>query len=156
MPRRRARSSHLSTTSMPRRKSWSPDAKLEARVQYRVRGSHFNTIAVPKRRARGLRLASFQWLNAELKPASQLQRSLRLSYNYPHYWSSTAHVMGGVNLHYGSFLGGSFTPGTPINSSVCYGRGVRIFSWGRLALQRVQLFYTNLLSSSFCLSLFEI
>jgi len=70
--------------------------------------------------------------------------------------SSTAHVMRGVNPHYREFLGDSFTPRTPINSSVCYWKGVRIFSWGSLALQGVQLFYINLLSSCFCLSIFEI
>jgi len=34
--------------------------------------------------------------------------------------SVTAHVMRGVNTHYGGFLGDSFTPETPINSSACY------------------------------------
>jgi len=34
--------------------------------------------------------------------------------------SITAHVMRGVNPHYGGFLGDSFTPKTPINSLVCY------------------------------------
>ena len=44
--------------------------------------------------------------------------------------SITAHVMSGVNPHYGGFLGESFTPETPINSSVCYWRGVESF-WSR-------------------------
>jgi len=34
--------------------------------------------------------------------------------------SSTAHVMRGVNPHYGGFLGDDFTPETSRNSSVCY------------------------------------
>jgi len=34
--------------------------------------------------------------------------------------SITAHIMRGVNPHYGGFLGDSFTSKTPINSSVCY------------------------------------
>ena len=34
--------------------------------------------------------------------------------------SSTTHVMRGVNPHYEGFLGDSFIPKTPINSSVCY------------------------------------
>jgi len=70
--------------------------------------------------------------------------------------SSTAHVMRGVNFRYGEFLGDSFTPETPINSSVYYWRGIGFSSWERLTLQWVQLFYKNLMSSSFCLSLFEI
>ena len=34
--------------------------------------------------------------------------------------SVTAHVIRGVNPHYGGFLGDNFTPQIPINSSVFY------------------------------------
>ena len=69
--------------------------------------------------------------------------------------SITAHVMRKVNPHYEGFLGDSFTPETPINSLVCY--------WIRGFDQNFQLSNTkefnsfvNLLSSSFCPSIFEI
>jgi len=68
--------------------------------------------------------------------------------------SSTAHVMKGVNPHHGGFLGDSFTPETPINSSVCYWRRVEIFQL-RNTHKEINS-PINLLSSSFCLSLFEI
>jgi len=41
--------------------------------------------------------------------------------------SITAHVMRGVNPHYGGLLGDSFTAETPINNSVCYWRGIESF-----------------------------
>ena len=74
---------------------------------------------------------------------------------------STAHVMRRVNPHHGGFLGDSFTPETPINSSVCYWEGS--FLVGKNFDQNFQLRNTkefnssvNLLSSSFFPSLFEI
>jgi len=64
MPRRRAQGPCLSTTLVLRHTAWSPHLKREARDPH---------LALP------------QWLNAKLKPAFQLEKSLRLSYNYPYY-----------------------------------------------------------------------
>ena len=48
--------------------------------------------------------------------------------------SITAHIRRRVNPYYGRILGDNFTLETPINSSVCYWKGIGIFSWGSLAL----------------------
>ena len=60
VPRRRARGPHLNIIAVPKRKA---------------RRLRFNTTAALKREARGPRSASPQWLNANLKPAFQLQMS---------------------------------------------------------------------------------
>ena len=68
--------------------------------------------------------------------------------------SSTANVMRGVNPHYGGFLADSFILETSINSLVCYWRGAENFQLK--STDKELNSSTNLLSSSFYLSLFEI
>jgi len=58
------------------------------------------------------------------------------------------------NPHHGWFLGDNFTPEIFINSSFCYWKGVKIFQLRKVYNELNSS--TNLLSSSYCLSLFEI
>ena len=99
-----------------RRRAWSPRlARFEVGIQ-----QHYNIM--PKREVRS--------------PRFNYREALCLGYNCLHYWVNFSHVMRGVNPHCGGFLGDSFTPETPINSLVCYGKGenfwIRTFSWGIL------------------------
>jgi len=151
-----------------------PDVNFEARIsnitavlRHRAWGSHLHIIAVPKCRARRLcsaqtrssrpvsSIISMAKCGAQSRFSTGEESSVSVMIT-PITESSTAHVIRRVNPSYRGFLWDSFTPVTLINSSVCYWRAWNFSNWERLALQRVQLFYINLLSSSFYLSLFEI
>ena len=70
-------------------------------------------------KARGPHPTTFQWLNAELEVRVSTASELRVPVVTALITRlTTAHVMRGVNSHYGGFLGDIFTPDTIINSSV--------------------------------------
>ena len=93
-----------------------PKARVSHKTWRRTWSLHFNQMwsssitSTAKREARS--------------PRFNYRGTLCLCYNFPHYWVNYCPRNEGVNPHYGGFLGDSFTPETPINSSVCYWRGV--------------------------------
>jgi len=102
-----------------------PNAKLKTRVSDEKLDTEFEARALTPSRHPNAKLKTRvqRYLNSYTQgssPCSNCRGALRLSYNYSHYWSSTAHVMKRVNPHYGGFLGDTFTPETSINSSVFY------------------------------------
>ena len=81
-------------------------------------------------RVRSPRLARFEFSiqNAKLEARVPTTEKPCVSViTAPINWSITAHIIRGVNPHHEGFLADSFTLETPINSPVCYWRGVRSF-----------------------------
>jgi len=150
MSRRRAWSPRLNISTVPRREGRSsrPSCTVMTKTQSSKPASWHHCSA----KTRGSKPASRHHCNLKtqsLKPASGRVRNprlvrfgvgiqnVRLEARVPTteklYVSvitalitgSTAHVMRRVNPHYRGFLEDSFTPETPINSSVCYWKGVK-------------------------------
>ena len=89
--------------------------------KHRVGGSRFNTTATPKtwssKPATSVTSTDKHRAQARIPTGEEPYISVLTT---PITRLSAAHVMRGVNSHHGGFLKDSFTPETPINSSVCY------------------------------------
>ena len=136
-------------TAVPRRRARGPRLNIIALPKCRARRLHFNTTAAPKRGARGLCPASSS-------PRFSCKRALRLNYNYLHYWSSVAHVMRGVNPHYGGFLGDSFTPRTLYKQLELLLKRGQIFQLRKISFTKSSTLLHKLDEFKFCLNPFEI
>ena len=127
MPRRRAWSSRLNISTVPRREGWNPRPScsvttktwLEARVlisvQYqdvRAWSPRLDITTVSRRRAWSPRLVEFETrVQQDSKSTKKCEaQSPRLGYNCPHYWVNYCLHNERVNPHCGVFLGDSFTP----------------------------------------------
>ena len=115
--RRRVRSSRLKHHCSIKTQGSRPASQHHCNTKNRTQHLRFNTTVVPERSESNIismvKCRAQALISTANEPCVSVITALITE-------SSAAHVMRGVNPHYGRFLGDSFTPETPINSSVCY------------------------------------